>query len=243
MMMNDNELQVSNDDHDDSDNTMAVLSSLGGGDQEPEGQPLGLDPDAGRSKLSGSTLAVGAVVLVGVGALFAMKMTLKAEAVDATTAEAELAINVFMDQLAAAEATGVQGPIEQIGGESMQIINELKADPTAHQVPSEEVEKNPFELMGIVRAPVIEDENTGPSQEELEARELEGLQAVARGFHVDSISGRGPRAVVFIDGAMYRIGDTIAGSGFTVAEVDGLDVVVRVPATASKPWAFRLHYE
>ncbi|MFI4860342.1 MAG: hypothetical protein ACIAXF_06645, partial [Phycisphaerales bacterium JB063] len=128
-MMNDNELQVSHSDIDDSDNTMAVLSSLSGGEQEPEGQPIGLDPDAGRSKLSGSTLAVGAVVLVGVGALFAMKMTLKAEATDATTTEAILEIDKFINDLTAAEATGVQGPIAQIGGESTQIINELKADP------------------------------------------------------------------------------------------------------------------
>ncbi|MFI4861760.1 MAG: hypothetical protein ACIAXF_13900, partial [Phycisphaerales bacterium JB063] len=161
----------------------------------------------------------------------------------ATTTEAILEIDKFINDLTAAEATGVQGPIAQIGGESTQIINELKADPTAHQVPAEEVEKNPFELTGIVREPVVDDNPTGPTAEELEARELAALQTTARAFHVDSISGSGARAVVFIDGAMYRIGDKIGDTGFTVAEVDGLDVIVRVPASASKPWAFRLHYE
>ncbi|MEM9416088.1 MAG: hypothetical protein AAGA29_11535 [Planctomycetota bacterium] len=242
-MTNDNELQVGHNDSDDSENTMAVLSHLGGGEPDPEGQPLGLDPDAGQSKLSGSTLAVGAVVLLGVGALFAMKMTLKAEATDASTAEAILEIDKYINDFTAAEATGNPSPIARINGESSQIINELQADPTEHQVPAEEVEKNPFELMGIVRDETTTTTPTEPTQEELEARELAALQEIARGFTIDSISGSNERAVVFIDGAMYRIGDTIGDTGFTIAEVDGLVVIVRVPESASQPWAFRLHYE
>lgn len=226
--------------HDETENTMAVLSSLGGGELEPEGQPLGLDTEASESKLSGSTLAVGVVVLVGVAALFAMKMTLKADAADSATTEAIQEIDKFMTDLVAAEVTGNQSPIQRVDGASETIINELSADPTEHQVPVEEVEKNPFEMMGLAAPPPVEDPVvTGPTPEE----QLENYKVIARTFNVDSISGSDERAVVFIDGAMYRIGDTIADSGFTVVAVDGLDVVIQVPADAPEAWKLRLRYE
>lgn len=230
---------------DNGENSMAVLSTFGGGDVSPEGQPLGMDPAASESKLSGSTLAVGAVIVVGVGLLFGvMKLTLNPGSTDATTAEAIQEIEAFMIQITAADATGTQGPIAPITGDSIQIIHELEADPTEHQVPVENVQKNPFEMAGIERPDTGGDEEvTGPTEEELIAAELERYMETARGFKVDSISGTGRRAVVFIDGSMYRIGDEIGDSGFTIAEVDGLTVVILTPADGMKQHHIRLRYE
>ena len=232
-------------DNDNSDNTMAVLNTLGGGDVSPEGQPLGMDPAANESKLSGSTLAVGAVILVGVSLLFVvMKMTLNPGSTDATTAEAIEEIERFMVEITAAEATGLQGPIEPITGDSVRIIHELEADPTAHQVPAEQVQKNPFELVGVVRPDRGEEEDTsGPTQAELEERELERYKEIARGFNVDSISGKDERAVVFISGNMYRVGDQIADTGFTISAVEGLVVIIQTPADGLKQHLIRLRYE
>lgn len=228
----------------EEENSMAVLNAFGGGDVDPEGQPLGLDPDGGKAKLSGSTLAVAVVVVVGIGTLAAMKMTLKAVASDSGTAEAIQLVEDFMIKIDAAEAAGVQGPIEPINGDSSRIISELEADPTEYQVPSEEVQKNPFQMVGLPTPPSdARNTDTGPTAEELEAAELERLKSIVRGFTVDSITGTGERAVVFIDGDMYRVGQEIAGTGFTVAEVDGLDVIIRAPLNAPKPWAFRIRYE
>ena len=228
----------------ESEPTLSALSAFGGGDVDPEGQPLGLDPDAGRAKLSGSTLAVGVVVVIGIAVLAGMKMTLKAIASDDNAVEAIQLVEAFMVKMDAAEQAGAQGPIQRADGESTRIISELESDPTQFQVPPEQVQKNPFALTGVQR-PERTDGSArgGPSAAELEAAELERLSRIARGFKIGSISGTGDRAVVFINGSMYRMGDEVDQTGFTIAEVDGLDVIVRVPTDAPKPWAFRLRYE
>lgn len=229
---------------DDTDDTMSMMSTFGGGDVDPEGQPLGLDPDAGKAKLSGSTLAVAVVVVLGVGALAAMKMTLKAVASDSGTAEAIQLVEDFMIKIDAAEQAGVQGPIEPINGDSTRIINELESDPTEFQVPTDEVQKNPFAMVGLPTPPPSDDNtDTGPTDEQLAEQQLERYKQIARGFTVNSISGTGERAAVVIDGELYRVGQVIGDSGFTIARVDGVNVIIRPPSDAMRNWEFPLRYE
>lgn len=224
---NDDEQFLSEDaDGDEGMNTMAVLSSLGGsGGEEPlaEGEPLGLDPDAGKAKLSGSTLAVGVVVVLGVVTLLGMKLTLGAINSGSGPSEAMAEIDSFIATQSAAEATGSDGPIKAPDAESQKVLEELKQDPTDHQVPAEEVAKDPFVISQIV-APKTSEKATdqGPS-EDPRAGAVMRAQAAAGKLSVDGISG----PIVFIDGKDYRKGDIIGDGTFELVSIDGLTCLIR----------------
>lgn len=210
--------------HEDADgqNTMAVLNTLGGGeDALAEGEPLGLDPEAGRAKISGSSLAVGVVVVLGAVALFGMRMTLNAIASSDDPTSAISEIEVFMAEIAAANKVGAQGPIKEPTDESRKVLDALKIDPTDHQIPAEEVESNPFDLSKIVTGPAPDPDTNPKPDEEKVARER--AKAVAAKLKVDAISGN----MAFINGDRYRVGDTIGSSGFKLVAIEGLTCKIK----------------
>lgn len=222
---NENEDEFLSEETDDGMNTMAVLSTLGGGgdDALAEGEPLGLDPDSGKAKLSGSTLAVGVVVVLGAVTLLGMKLTLGAMGGGSGPSEAMAEIDSFIAKQAAAQETGHDGPIKAPDQESNQVLEELKQDPTDHQVPAEEVDTNPFDISNIVtRVTTTTTGNTDPSIDPREAA-LQRAKTAAGKLRVDGISGQ----VVFIDGKDYRIGDTIGDGVFELSSVDGLTCIIR----------------
>lgn len=218
-------------------NTMAVLNTLGGDEVTPEGEPLGLDPEAGQSKLSGSTLAVGVVVVLGAVALLGMKLSLGSIAGGADPSEAEAAIGQFISLHEAAQKTGADGPIKPADEESERVLEELKQNPTDHQVPAEEVQTNPFDISGIV-AQTTTDGGTGANTPapDSKAAAKERARRVAAKFKIDAISGN----VVFINGDRYRIGEPIGNSGFVLESVEGLTCVVRT--TDAHRFGFVLKY-
>ncbi|MEM6258532.1 MAG: hypothetical protein AAF711_10400 [Planctomycetota bacterium] len=211
---------------DEGMNTMAVLSSLGGsGGEEPlaEGEPLGLDPDAGKAKLSGSTLAVGVVVVLGVVTLLGMKLTLGALNGGAGPSEAMAEIDSFIAKQTAAKENGVDGPIKAPDEESNQVLEELKQDPTDHQVPAEEVEKDPFVISQIVKPKVSDQPNEqGPATDPREIA-AQRAQAAASRLKIDGISG----PIVFIDGKDYRVGEVVGDGLFELVSIDGLTCIIR----------------
>jgi len=227
--------------------TMSVMSSINGGVDEnlADDALLGLDSSASKSKLNGSTLAVGVTIVVGVLGIIVMSRTLRTVSADDKTKEAMAKIEAFIGTEAAAESLGIQGAIDPITDESQRVIEQLEANPTDHQVPSEEVEKNPFALFpGIIPERTIDDGTTDPPPPLVDVDALKRRhRQTAEGFHIDSISGSDERAVVFINGSMYRVGDEIQDTGFTVFKVEGLDVLVLAPEDETAPLAFRLHYE
>ncbi|MEO0475092.1 MAG: hypothetical protein AAF085_03850 [Planctomycetota bacterium] len=226
-------------DGDDGLNTMAVLNTIGGGeDAMAEGEPLGLDPDAGKAKLSGSTLAVGVVVVLGAVTLLGMKLTLGSITTDTSYAEAEAAITTFIATQSAAQKAGTEGPISAPDAESQKVLAELNDDPVKHQVPVEEVENDPFDISEIVRTPTKPPTDTGSTGPATDPRELavKRAQAAASKFKVDGISG----PIVFIDGKDYRIGDTIVGGQFELVSIDGLTCIIRT--TDEHKIALRLRY-
>lgn len=226
-------------DSDDGMNTMAVLSTLGGSGGEDalaEGERLGLDPDSGKAKLSGSTLAVGVVVTLGAATVLGMKLTLGAMGVSTGPAEAMAEIDSFIATQSAAEKAGADGPIKAPDEESQQVLEELKQNPTDHQVPAEEVESNPFDISQIVRTKTATDTgNTAPAPDSREAA-LKRAQTAASKLKVDGISG----PIVFIDGRDYRVGDTIDGDQFELTSIDGLTCIIRT--TDEHRIALRLRY-
>ena len=224
---------------DDGLNTMAVLSTLGGSGGEDalaEGEPLGLDPDSGKAKLSGSTLAVGVVVVLGAATVLGMKLTLGAMGVGTGPSEAMAEIDSFIATQSAAEQTGNDGPIKAPDYESQKILEELKDDPTAHQVPAEEVGTNPFDISKIVRTRTTSTGSTEQAPTDSRAAAVKRAQTAAGKFKVDGISG----PIVFIDGKDYRVGDTIDGGQFELASIDGLTCIIRT--TDEYKIALRLRY-
>jgi hypothetical protein len=210
---------------DDGLNTMAVLSTLGGGDDAlAEGEPLGLDPDAGKAKLSGSTLAVGVVVVLGAVTLLGMKLTLGAMGVNSGPSEAIAEVDSFLAIDKAAQESGVDGPLNQPDQESEEILEELKQDPTDHQVPFEEVDDNPFDYSGLFDKPEQDPESPELKPSPLEGRKLALERAIeaASKIRVDGISAK----IVFLDGKDYRVGDIIDGGMFELASIDGLSCIL-----------------
>jgi hypothetical protein len=207
-------------------NTMAVLNTLGGGggdDAMAEGEPLGLDPDAGKAKLSGSTLAVGVVVVLGAVTLLGMKLTLGSIGVGSAPSEAMAEIDSFIALQTAAQQTGHDGPVKAPDAESQKVLEELNQDPTDHQVPAEEVESNPFDISQIVARKATP--TTGGDDPITDPREVavKRAQAAASKLKVDGISG----PIVFIDGKDYRVDDTIDGGLFELVSIDGLTCIIR----------------
>lgn len=238
---NDNDEQFDNADaqSDEGLNTMAVLSTLGGSggdDVLAEGEPLGLDPQAGKAKLSGSTLAVGVVVVFGAVTLLGMKLTLGAMGAGTGPSEAMAEIDSFIATQSAAAQNGADGPIKAPDAESQQVLDELNQDPTDHQVPVEEVETNPFDISEIVRVPVSEkDPDNKPKQNSRDAA-VKSAQAAAAKLKVDGISG----PIVFINGKDYRVGDPIGNGEFELVSIDGLTCIIRT--TDEHQIALRLRY-
>lgn len=205
-------------------NTMSVLSTLGGGENElAEGEPLGLDPDAGKAKLSGSSLAVGVVVVLGAVALLGMKLTLGSIGEGDGPADDIAQIDGFLATQAAAVKTNAQGPIKTPDAESQMVLDALKVDPTEHQVPAEQVESNPFDISQIVRkAPTSNPTESTPTTDP-RSLAIERAKRTAGKLKLDSISGD----IVFIDGEMVRVGQPIGQSGFKLESVDGLSCIIR----------------
>lgn len=219
-------------------NTMAVLSTLGGGGGEDvmaEGEPLGLDPEAGKAKISGSSLAVGVVVVVGAVAVLGMKLTLGAIGADNDPVEDIAQIDGFLATQDAALKTGAQGPIKKPDAESQRVLDELKINPTDHQVPADEVETNPFDISQLVegKKPTTDD---GPTAATPRSAAIEKAKAAASKLKLESVSGQ----IVFINGEMYRVGDKIGASGFKLESVDGLSCIIRTTDEHKLP--FRLRY-
>lgn len=218
-------------------NTMAVLSTLGGGeDALAEGEPLGLDPDAGKAKLSGSTLAVGVVVVLGAVTLLGMKLTLGAMGVNSGPSEAMAEIDSFIAKQAAAQQTGVDGPLKAPDEQSDEVLEQLSQDPTDHQVPAEEVETNPFDISEIVARPKTATDTGPAAPQDSRAAAVARAQTAAGKLRVDGISGK----IVFLDGKDYRIGDVIDGGQFELSAIDGLSCIIRT--TDEHQIALRLRY-
>jgi hypothetical protein len=110
------------------------------------------------------------------------------------------------------------------------IIEDLKADHAASQVPLEQVQKNPFRMSDLVQAPAP----TGPNADELATKagaERARLAAEGRrrkvetalaGLKLNGVLG-GSKPVARISGEAVRVGDTVADL-FTVRAIHGRSV-------------------
>jgi hypothetical protein len=222
----DNDPTLDTQDDADGQNTMAVLNTLGGGDEAlPEGEPLGLDAVADKPKMSGSTLAVGVVIVLGAAALLGMRMTLGAIAGGENPIEDITQIENFLQTQAAAVKTGAEGPIKATDQESAMVLEELRQDPTEHQVPADEVETNPFDFSNIVAQQPKQTgpgDNAGPAVDPRAVATADAKRRAAQ-LQVDSISGN----MAFINGELYRVGEQIGDSGFSLEAIDGLKCIIQ----------------
>lgn len=227
MYAEDHDKNVDLTDENDGANTMAVLNTLGGGGGEDvlaEGEPLGLDTDSDKGKISGSSLAVGVVIVLAVVALLGMRLTLGAITGDNNPVDDIAQIETFLQNQATAVKAGVQGTIKAPDQESKRVMDELQIDPTKHQVPAEEVEGNPFDISKIVARDSGNAKTTGgPAKPDARQTAYDKATAAKNKLRVDSISGQ----MAFINGDLYRVGDKIAGTGFVLQGVEGLKCTLK----------------
>jgi len=240
MYTDDNEDTLNQADNTDGENTMAVLSTLGGGsggeDPMAEGEPLGLDASEGKAKVSGSGLAVGVVVVLGAVALGVMKFSLGAIGVDTDPSSAIAEIDGFIASHTAAENKDAQGPLGASDQESNQVLEELKQDPTDHQVPAEKIATNPFQISALLAGKRDSDEGPAVPNSNARAKAIEKARQSAAKLKVDMISGQ----IAYINGEIYRAGDEIGESGFVLEKIDGLSCIIRTTDQHKLP--FRLRY-
>lgn len=240
MYTDDNEDTVNQVGGTDGENTMAVLSTLGGGgggeDLMAEGEPLGLDSTAGKAKLSGSGLAVGVVVVLGAVALGVMKFSLGAIGVDTDPSSAIAEIDGFIASHTNKAGEGEDASASASDQESIKVLEELKQDPTDHQVPAEKIETNPFQISALIaRKSTGDDGPAGPSTNARDTAIQKAKQSAAK-LKVDMISGQ----IAYINGEIYRAGDEIGESGFVLEKIDGLSCIIRTTDQHKLP--FRLRY-
>lgn len=125
--------------------------------------------------------------------------------------------------------------------EDKRLLADLNASRTKHQVPGEELQKNPFSLSEAARprakatqgAPLPASAN---AEDIAAARQRELLEALAD-FKLQGVMG-GSNAVARINGKAYRVGDTLGekstdknaapfkGPAFVVTAVEGREVTV-----------------
>ncbi|MFW6060569.1 MAG: hypothetical protein ACODAQ_10325 [Phycisphaeraceae bacterium] len=210
---------------------MQAMSMLGGASR-PEGLPRADDSDfadvdgAGGSGISQSTILVVVVLVIAVGSLYAMRLT-QGDLSD-TDSQIEAKIEQTLIKLGNPEAMSADSPLrpenlQALFRDTDQIISTLEIDLTGRQVPSDEIQKNPFELAIDRSQPADPDAAAGRRQAELERLREELSQ-----LNLQSVMGDGDGAIAVIGGEFYQVGQTVGS--FEITAVDGSNSTVQLTA-------------
>jgi hypothetical protein len=210
--------------------------SLMGGIARPEGMaeadeidPGALDADAPRSGvLSGGTLILAVLVVVGIGSLYLMRATQG----DLGASKMATEVNAKIEQaLAKLTKPGSLSPDDPLRDQNMSdlfkdtesVLAMFASDPVKHQVPLEFVKKNPFDLLlerdkGPEHVPV----KTGVDEALLRRQKL----AMELGsLRLQSVI-QGSRPTAIISNEIVVPGQRIGS--FTVKAIEGFSVTLAV---------------
>ncbi|MBI1336808.1 MAG: hypothetical protein GC164_07590 [Phycisphaera sp.] len=209
---------------DESDKSLSLM----GGVMQSEGLPeadLDMQSTRGSSKLlSHGSMLVVLIFVVAAGSIYAMKVTQGAIRSDPQTKEVEARVEQALAKLSRPSAMAQDDPLLQQNLGSLfkdtdAIVSMFKSDMTAHQVPIEYVQKNPFELYN--ESPVADasaDPGAGANNRVLQQLEMElgdlELQTVMLGA----------RPVAVISGEIVQPGQSVGS--FKVKTISQLAVVL-----------------
>lgn len=165
-----------------------------------------------RARVSGQALVLGALLCVGGGLIYAMRLVGFGPL-----------MSIAKTPVPEYDAAARVGPDDH-----KRIIADLSADHAKAQVPLDQVQKNPFRLSDVVAAPApagpnADDGRAGAerARQLADARRRKVEQALA-GLQLNGVIG-GARPVARISGEAVRVGDAV-GEHFTVKAIHGRSV-------------------
>lgn len=183
--------------------------------------PFGMEADAAPTrKLNQGVVLLVIVLVVAGGALYAMRKGGSAS-IDTSINDVELKIEAALAQVGLVHANGddPQAAIVALAANTDLVIARFTADPSAQQVPIDQVQKNPFVMAGAARADeprsnLVESTSLEDRQRE---RRLAELRTELSGLQLQTVmNGRSPMAV--ISGRVVRERDTIGS--FVVVTIE-----------------------
>ena len=211
---------------DESEKTISLM----GGVVRPEGLPeadLELQSMKGPSKFLGhGTLLLVIVFVIAVGSLWAMRVG-QGDLRSSTQAKAvEAKVEQALAKLSKPAAMAKDDPLrpknlQALLNDTDEIVAMFAADPTRHQVPIENVKKNPFVIHRPKPKEAEQEEHARPKPPKEDPIKL--LKNELAKYEVQSIV-QGARPVAIINGDFLQPGQTLGS--FKVTEIRDLVVVL-----------------
>lgn len=170
-----------------------------------------LDPLAGAETVkrsSAGTLLIIAVIVIAAGGLFSMRFLAKVNASSSTDGEVEKNISQFLALLDG--GTGPKAQQSVLFQSDTTVLNVLKESYTEHQVPLENLAKDPFNLSGG-ETPVANTDPGDSSTHQWEQHRREKLQAMeqaSKNLQLTSVL-LGGTPLANINGKILRVGEVL----------------------------------
>lgn len=210
-----------------SSKTLSMMGGIARPEGLPEVEQIGLEPGkaARRKMLTQGTMLILVVFVIAAGTLYGMRLSQSPVGPSAHTKSVEAKIDQALAKLAtpgqmAGDDPLTPGNIQQLFGDTEDIVSVFSTDMTTRQVPARFVKKNPFVLP--VFQPIATPE-IGPAVPDGQAKKdhLMMLQREAGRLELQSIM-QGSRPVAIISGKLVQPGQSIGP--FTVKVVHNLSV-------------------
>jgi len=221
----------------DEEATTMSLAGITRGDSLPEADLDLQSMEGGGKLLNQGTMIIAAIVVVAAGSLYFMRMTqrdLDDQLPPGVREEIQSWINGAENpELLPQDDLRTPGGLRSVIATN-DIIAEFTKDPTAKQVPIEDVKKNPFELY---RKPEIKEDGTvavkpDDAEQKRQAR-LKVLRSEMKRLNVSSIMASSRRKIAVINNEFYKEG--MALGSFTIAKITPDSVTLVVSDEILKP--------
>lgn len=211
--------------------SMSLMSGVAGGASAgglSDAELLGVDAGGGGRRVSQSTLVLVAVAVVAAGSLYLMRLTQGDLAAGGAATEASIKIEEALAKLTQPKTLAPDDPLRKqslraLFQDTDSIIAMFATDLSAHQVPLEQLKKNPFQIAAApAEAGVLAADTTDRDRAKRLAELREKLETLS--LNSIMISGNGPtsRKVAIINGEFYQPGQTVGG--FTITSMDPLAI-------------------
>ena len=217
--------------------TMSLLGGIAkGSDSIADGDlPLGLEPSTAeeRNFLGQTKILIAVVVVIAVGAIYAMRLTQSDMTADASAQATETKMDNWLTKLQSPDLMDPNDPLRAakmnsiFNAESSLIVERIGFDVSQTQVPVRFVKKNPFMLSlagqqagdgGSSRANL---NAAAVAQQERQAQ----LQAELDKCHVNSIMTSSKGKFAMIDSELYQVGNHLGS--FVIEDMDDMTIILR----------------
>lgn len=212
---------------DESEKTLSLMSLARGDKEGGEAPELELESMKPGSKLlSSGTLLIVAVFVLGAGTLLVMRVSQKEIGRAAAAAGVEQTIKEALVRLTQAPENGADGkPAAKavLPDDAAAIVQTLRDENGARQVPVEYLKKNPFALPVFKEDKPVEAVEVKSADAEELKRKRKQLEQEFGKLELQSIV-QGPRPVAIINGEIVQAGQVLGS--FVVQSIDELSVVL-----------------